>query len=187
MSFLYSGIQHLFSSLNCNSSMTEAPMLYIASRLIVQGYSPHKMHQMCILCTFKENKNASHIGLIITEPSFLGYFFGILTRNKFHYGPVFFFTTQTSYFGHFPDAFQIPVNKKINFNLQSVVSPQDAATTREHVHTHTEFLCGAVANPLRKSHKRRQTQTTQPWLPCYAFVLVLMQKDCTQNSRHIYW
>lgn len=48
MSFLYSGIQRLFSFLKSNRTVTDAPMLYIASRFIVQGYSPHK----CIKCAY---------------------------------------------------------------------------------------------------------------------------------------
>lgn len=48
MSFLYSGIQCLSSHLKCNRTVTNPPMLYIASGFIVQGYSPHK----CIKCAY---------------------------------------------------------------------------------------------------------------------------------------
>lgn len=48
MSFLYSGTQRLFSFLKWNRGITDAPILYIASRFIVQGYSPHK----CIKCAY---------------------------------------------------------------------------------------------------------------------------------------
>lgn len=42
MSFLYSGTQRLFSSLNCNRSVTDARIPHIVSRFIVQGYCQSK-------------------------------------------------------------------------------------------------------------------------------------------------
>lgn len=100
MSFLYSGTRFLFSFLKWNWGLTDAPLptppppiLYIARRFIVQGYSPHKFFK-CAYCVDSKREKIRRAPHWLDHnrtlpPRFTSSLLGILCRTTLHYGPLF--------------------------------------------------------------------------------------------------